>query len=132
MKPWKALGSNGFHAGFFQAQWHLIGMSMVEEVTRILNGGFITNTLGSILISLILKVPNPIHVVDFKPIALCNVVYNVFIKILANQIKDILTSIIRESKPLLCLGGIFRIILLWPKKLCIQRDLRKIIRVLWC
>lgn len=98
MKPWKALGSNGFHAGFFQSQWHLIGMSMVEEVTRILNGGFITNTLGSILISLILKVPNPIHVVDFKPIALCNVVYNVFIKILANQIKDILTSIIRENQ----------------------------------
>lgn len=71
---------------------------MVEEVTRILNGGFITNTLGSILISLILKVPNPIHVVDFKPIALCNVIYNVFIKILANQIKDILTSIIRENQ----------------------------------
>lgn len=50
------------------------------------------------LISLILKVPKLMDVVHFKPIALCNVVYKVVIKILANQIKDILPSIIRENQ----------------------------------
>ena len=44
--------------------------------------------------SLILKVKNPMRVVDFRPISVCTVQYKLITKCLANRLKGFLEDVI--------------------------------------
>ena len=49
-------------------------------------------------IVLIPKVNELKHITDFRPISLCNALYKVFSKVLANQLKQFLPSLITENQ----------------------------------
>ena len=49
-------------------------------------------------ITLILKVKSPKYVHQFHPINLCNVLYKIFSKVLANRLKKFLPSLISEHQ----------------------------------
>ena len=49
-------------------------------------------------ISLISKTNTPEKMTDFRPISLCNVVYKLISKILANKLKPLLPHIITENQ----------------------------------
>lgn len=54
--------------------------------------------MNATLISLLPKVENPQHVTEFRPIALCNVVFKCISKILANRIKSSLEDIVDQTQ----------------------------------
>jgi hypothetical protein len=54
--------------------------------------------LNSTYIALILKVSNAASVSDYRPINLCNVVYKIFAKALANRLKVVLPAIISPQQ----------------------------------
>ena len=71
---------------------------MVEKVLDILNNNGEIGSLNQIYIVLIPKKKKCESPVDFRPISLCNVIYKMVSKVLANRLKLILPAIINESQ----------------------------------
>jgi hypothetical protein len=94
MAPLKAPGPDGFNAGFFQKHWDIVGPEVCKAILYSLNNGVLDNDLNSTYIALIPKIKNPTCVTEFRPISLCNVLYKIISKVLANRLKVILPHII--------------------------------------
>jgi hypothetical protein len=75
-----------------------VGNKVTAEVLGVLTGGDIPEGWNDTTISLIPKVQIPEHVKDLRPISLCNVLYKVVSKVLANRLKVILPEIISPSQ----------------------------------
>ena len=71
---------------------------MVNCVSEILNTGVMPQSLNETYICLIPKVSCPQKITEFRPISLCNVVYKIMSKVLANRMKKILPEVINESQ----------------------------------
>lgn len=90
----KAFSVDSFSAAFFQNYWDIIGNSVPNACLNFLNGEGMLGNLNHTVITLLPKVKEPKEVVDYKPISLCSVLYNVISKTIANRLKALLPSII--------------------------------------
>ena len=97
MAPLKAPGLDGMPPLFYQTYWTDIGMDVAQAVLSCLNSRSILKSINHTFITLIPKVPNPERISDFRPISLCNVIYKIISKTIANCLKPILNSIIFET-----------------------------------
>ena len=88
LKPFKAPGLNGLHAGFFQRFWLVVGKSVLEEV------GKISEYLNRTHIALIPKVQGPETLGNYCPISLSNIVYKVVTKIIVVRLRPFLDKLI--------------------------------------
>ena len=66
----------------------------MSAILEFLNTGYMPPALNHTFIVLIPKIKNPVKVSDFRPISLCNVIYKIIAKVLANRLKQILPHII--------------------------------------
>jgi hypothetical protein len=94
MAPLKALSPDGFLAEFFQKNWNLVREDICSTIIGSLNIGILLDFLNMTHIALIPKLKNPITVSDYRPTSLCNIVYKLLSKVLANRLKKILPYII--------------------------------------
>ena len=67
-------------------------------VLNALNSGMSFDVINKTNIALILKTNNPKRMTDFRPISLCNVIYKLISKTLANRLKVFLPLIITENQ----------------------------------
>ena len=98
MGPTKSPGPDGMNALFYQKFWHVVGESIVIAVLDFLNNGNMLPNINHTNIVLIPKVKNPKRMSEFRPRSLCNVIYKIISKVLANRLKQILPQIISPSK----------------------------------
>ena len=98
MKPISAPGPDGMPPLFYQSFWSLIDEDICSAVLDCLNNCKIPLEINSTNITLIPKVKSPEFITDFRPISLCNVVYKIVSKVLANRLRDVLPSIIFENQ----------------------------------
>ena len=80
----------GMNALFYQKFWHIVGDDVVAAVLDILNSGNMDHDVNYTHIVLIPKIKSPEKMSDYRPISLCNVIYKIISKVLANKLKQIL------------------------------------------
>jgi hypothetical protein len=98
MSPCKAPGADGFTAGFFQKHWPLVKEKVLEAVLGFLNDGEMPKIINQTILVLIPKVANPLELTQFRPISLCNVIYKICSKVLANRLRLILDEVVSEEQ----------------------------------
>ena len=92
MFPTKAPGPDGFPAHFFQRHWEICGEEVTSIVLKVLKGEEQLNSINKTLIVLIPKVEGALELSQFRPISLCNVIYKIASKVVANRLKVILPA----------------------------------------
>ncbi|XP_031090853.1 uncharacterized protein LOC115995843 [Ipomoea triloba] len=92
MFPDKAPGLDGMNPGFYQHYWDVVGGDVSDFVLGCLNSCSFPEGLNATNVVLIPKKKVPERVSDLRPIALCNVVYKIMAKILANRMKRLITD----------------------------------------
>ena len=98
MGPTKSPGPDGFNALFFQRFWAIVGPDVTSLVLSILNGVSPPPQLNHTHIVLIPKVSMPTRISEYRPISLCNVIYKLVTKVIANRLKQILPAIISDTQ----------------------------------
>ena len=104
MRPTKAPRPDGMNALFYQKFWHVVGNDVTNVVLDFLNTGNMLPEINYTHIFLIPKVKSLEKMSDFRPISLCNVIYKIISKVLANRLKLILPQLISPTQSAFMLG----------------------------
>jgi len=104
MQSDKCLGPDGFNPGFYQHFWKICSHDIFRDYVSWLANGQLLVSLNATNIALIPKGTEQRTMRDWRPIALCNVLYKVLPKVLANWLKVVLHKCFSQH---LCQGGLF-------------------------
>ena len=98
MYPLKSPGPDGMPPLFFQHFWPTIGNTVTKMVLDFLNFGSAPPKFNDTYVVLIPKNKDPKNIFDYRPISLCNVIFKLASKVIANTLKKILPSIISDTQ----------------------------------
>lgn len=104
MNPMGALCPDGFLVSFYQKNWPTIKRGVSSFVLKVLNHNHSLKSVNDTYITLIPKLRKPLKVRDFIPISLCNIIYKIVAKILANRLRLILLDIIYPNQSVFVLN----------------------------
>lgn len=98
MDPDKAPGRDGYTPGFYQKCWPVVGRDVTEMVNAFFRTGKLPDRLNDTVLVLIPKKKSPVGMGDLCPIALCNVLYKIIGKVMANRLKTLLPLVVSENQ----------------------------------
>ena len=98
MAPLKSPGGDGIQAVFFKNFWDQMGPSVIKLISNAFETNCIPSGLSDSLLALIPKIDPPVGCKDFRLIGLCNTVYKLITKVIANRIKPVLDGLIHPSQ----------------------------------
>ena len=98
MQNGKAPSLDGFNVDFFKAYWKIVKQDILEVVEDSRISRIVLKALNISLIALIPKQEKAMTPDGFRPIALCNVVYKIISKVIANRLKPLLPALIQRRK----------------------------------
>eukprot|EP00061_Rhincodon_typus_P018361 g47510.t1 len=95
----KTLGSDGLLAKLYSALWDLIDQDLLEVYDSILQAGTICESMRKGIITLMYKQEGEREEIrNLRPISLLNVNYKVLSKVIANQVRSVLGSVIHHDQ----------------------------------
>ena len=98
MYPLKLPGPDGMSPLFFQHFWPSIGQLVTKTILDFLNFGIAPPMFNDTLVVLIPKNKDPKNISDYRPISLCNVIFKLASKVIANKLKKVLPFIISDTQ----------------------------------
>ncbi|XP_059458269.1 uncharacterized protein LOC132187853 [Corylus avellana] len=98
MHPLKSPGPDGMSAVFYQHSWGMINKEVCKAVLDFLNNGIFEPSINETFITLIPKIKTPTRITEYRPISLCNVIYKLIAKALANRMKKVLSQVISPNQ----------------------------------
>eukprot|EP00253_Pinus_taeda_P006320 PITA_06320 len=98
MQNGKAPGPDGVNVDFFKACWNIVKQDILEVVEDSRKNKIVLKALNTSFITLIPKQENAMTPDRFRAIALCNVVYKIISKIIANRLKPLLPTLVSEEQ----------------------------------
>ncbi|KAI0522770.1 hypothetical protein KFK09_005155 [Dendrobium nobile] len=93
-----APGPDGFTFAFFKRSWHISGPLICNAAMEFCNSGYLPRSVKATALALLPKGAHVSSISDFRPISLCNVLYKIMAKLVANRLKVVLPTIIHESQ----------------------------------
>ena len=98
MAPLKAPSLNNMPPLFYQNYWQIVGNDVTQPILNFLNTATLPSHLNHRNVTLIPKVKSPELIFEYRPISLCNILYKIFSKVLANRLKKVLPNIITKHQ----------------------------------
>ena len=126
----KSLGPDGYPAEFFKTTWPIIADDFAVAVQSVFRFGFLPKGVNSTIVALIPKKLDSLEMKDYRPIACCNVLYQVISKILANRLKKLLPRIILENQSVFVQGRLLMENVLLASELVKDNHKEKVSQ--WC
>ncbi|XP_073000165.1 uncharacterized protein [Typha latifolia] len=90
----KAPGPDGMLVEVYIKYWDTISGSLCQAVGHFFTCAAMPRSWGETFITLIPKKEHPTRVADYRPIALCNVMYKVIAKVMVSRLKLVLPNLI--------------------------------------
>jgi hypothetical protein len=103
-KKEKSLGPNGWSVELYLHFFEIMGEDLLDLVEETQTSGRINGSINSTFIAMIPKRNKKNNFGDYRTISLCNLVYKVISKVIANRIKPVLSRFLLEEQ-LGFLGG---------------------------
>ncbi|CAL1387380.1 unnamed protein product [Linum trigynum] len=94
----QAPGSDGFTGKFFKSFWDIVGGSVIEAVCSFFRTSTMLKSFNHTWLTLIPKVENVVTMTQLRPISLCQFVYKIVTKIMAERLACFLPQIISEGQ----------------------------------
>ncbi|XP_072074344.1 uncharacterized protein [Arachis hypogaea] len=95
---WKAPGSDGLPAKFYQHSWNTVANSIIDWVKKIFREPDNIAEANRTLIAIIPKILSPENFGHFRPISLCDVCYKFVTKILASRLKKYMPTLFSNTQ----------------------------------
>ncbi|KAJ8505060.1 hypothetical protein OPV22_005946 [Ensete ventricosum] len=134
----KSPGPDGFPAEFYQIAWAIVGNDVIKACRHFFSSGHILKDLNCTFISLVPKNDGADSLENYRPISLCNFIYKVISKLLADRLQKVMNKVISPNQAAFLKGrSIHHNVLLANdlvkdlhsktrgKKICFKADLRK-------
>ena len=86
----KSLGPNEWMVEFFLHFFNIMGKEVTDTIEETRRTSLVRENLNSTHITLISKKDRPISFNDYSPISLCNLLYKITTKIIAERMKPLL------------------------------------------
>lgn len=88
---------DGFHISFYQRNWDIVGVEVIQVAKELFNKGKLLKKWNTTFLTLIPKIQETKDFKAFRPIYFCNVVYKIITKILVEIMKPIMNLLISKE-----------------------------------
>lgn len=94
----KAPGPDGLTTSFYQQCWDIVGEDGIREVKHFFLTSLMRPGVNHTNICMIPKIDKPITLSDYRPIALCNILYKIISILVVSRLKGFLDKIVSISQ----------------------------------